>query len=286
MMEMFTKKWGFYLVATPDPNGVGVGDLQRAMGGCGEYSEWVEDLNKIPPEKWTAQSHTNSQIASKLLKKVLVARTVVFKLFLELAIEVDGSLQEKHKRLWLLFQIFDRVTPHFIGLHPFISITINCLRLASTDALDQLLEDLKDIYKRYLPDEGFIIGLDEAQHAVRSYPRSFVSSFEEKEHRSFLREMVKVFTGLGTKPGLWIKLIVSGTGVSIGDLKVSLASSVAKPRLENDIFHDPWYVRYLAETGEVHHTLLPSLFENTFWIPSATTDAGISSGSVSQTLSF
>jgi hypothetical protein len=50
------------------------------------------------------QNDLNSRIAWKQLQKILAARTVVFKLFLQLAIKVDGELLEKHKRIWLLFQ--------------------------------------------------------------------------------------------------------------------------------------------------------------------------------------
>ena len=47
------------------------------------------------------------QITSKQLKRVLAAWIIVFKLFLQLVIQVNasGKLQEKHKHIWLLFQL-------------------------------------------------------------------------------------------------------------------------------------------------------------------------------------
>jgi hypothetical protein len=215
MLEVLTKKWGFYFVSAPDVNGVGVRDLLGAIDGVKEYNEWVADLNVLPREEWAGQSKVNSHIASKLLKKVLAARIVLFKMFLELAIEVDGRLQHKHKRIWLLFQLFDRDDS------PFLSIK-KCLDKASTDALDELLERLHSIRTTYFPEESLILGLDEAQHAVQSYPHPFVSSKDETKPRSFLREVVRVFSELPAK------LVVSGTGVSMEDLNIAMSSGVSK----------------------------------------------------------
>ena len=105
ILESLTKFWGFYFVAVPGTNGVGVYDLRDALLGVARYYEWVPDLRPLSPQKRDIQSQLNSRIASHLFKKVLAARLMVFELFLELAIKVDGELLEKHKRIWLLFQL-------------------------------------------------------------------------------------------------------------------------------------------------------------------------------------
>jgi hypothetical protein len=110
MMEGLTKYWGFYFVAVPDANGVGVRDLQDTLKDFW-YEEWMSDLRSLPPGERARQNEINSRIASKHLRKVLAARIVVFQLFLQLAIEVDGKILEKHKRIWLLFQLSDRLGP-------------------------------------------------------------------------------------------------------------------------------------------------------------------------------
>jgi hypothetical protein len=159
MMESLTRCWGFYLVAVPDVNGVGVRDLQDTLDEVAEYREWISDLSLLSSEKRAVQSELHSLIASKLLKKVLAARIVGFQLFLELAIQVDGELQEKHKRIWLLFQFSDQLDPQVGTLHPFVQIMRNCLRGASTEALDVLVERLNTIRATYLPPSRFIVGL-------------------------------------------------------------------------------------------------------------------------------
>jgi len=198
-MEGLTKNWGFYLVAAPDVNGVGVRDLQDILDDIAEYHEWVSDLSRLPSGQRAHQNELNGLIASKHLRKVLAARIVVFQLFLQLAIVVDGELQEKHKRIWLLFQLSDQLGPHGGTLHPFVQIIRNCLRHASNDALVTLVERLNDIRNKYLPQSHFIFGLDEAQRAARLYPHSFI--------------------------------------LSLGDLREAMASGVSKPAGAVTVFH-------------------------------------------------
>ncbi|KIM36116.1 hypothetical protein M413DRAFT_32015 [Hebeloma cylindrosporum] len=187
----------FYLVATPD----------------------VSDLTPLYLQDRVIQSEVNTCIASHLLKKVLAARIVIFQLFLELAIEVDGKLLEKHKRIWLLFQLRDQIDPQSGTQHPFLRVIQYCLKGASFDALDELLNRFTPLVEKYLknPDprcKHFIIGLDEAQHAIRLYPHSFTSnsSGDGKLLRSFLRQMVSVFSRVPSK------LVVSCTSMSLEDL--------------------------------------------------------------------
>lgn len=221
MLEVLTKYWGFYMVATPDANEVGVRDLRNALDDLTAYSAWMSDLKPINVAERAAQADINSRITSKQLRKVLAARVVVFELFLELAIQVDGILQERHKRIWLLFQLSDTPIRSIAGPHPFVRI-IRCLHHASSTALDTLIYRLGDIQNKYLQSSDFILGLDEAQWAFREYPRSFVSSTDPAIFRSIIREVVKVFTKWS------IKLIVSGTGVSQNDLEEAMASGVSK----------------------------------------------------------
>jgi hypothetical protein len=223
MMEGLTTYWGFYFVAVPDANGVGVGDLEDTLDEVARYQEWMSDLRPLSSEQRAGQNQINSQIASKHLQEVLAARIVVFQLFLQLAILVDGNLQEKHKRIWLLFQLSDQLGPHSGTLHSFVQIIRNCLRHASNEALDILVGRLNDIRKKYLPRSHFIFGLDEAQRAATLYPYSFISSTSDREFRSIIREIVKVFT---KSP---MKLVVSGTGLSLADLGETMASGVGKP---------------------------------------------------------
>jgi hypothetical protein len=221
-MEGLTKYWGFYLVAIPDANGVGIRDLQDALEDIADYREWTSDLSNLPSGQRARQNDLNSLIASKHLRKVLAARVVIFQLFLRLAIVVDGKLQEKHKRIWLLFQLSDQL-PRGGILHPFVRIIKKCLRHASNEALVTLIERLTGIREKYLSQSHFSVMLDEAQRATRLYPRSFISSTSDRVYRSIVREIVKVITQSR------MTLVVSGTGLSLAELEETMASGVSKP---------------------------------------------------------
>lgn len=229
MLEALTKYWGFYMVATPDINGVGVRDVLDALDNIGEYQEWESDLRHLPSEKRDAQHDINRRIALKEFRKVLAARVVVFELFLQLAIKVDGELQEKHKRIWLLFQVYNPSSTW----HPFLQVIEKCFRKASGDALNALVRRLNHIRDTYLHEPNFIFGLDEAQQAARLYPYSFVSSTSNTKFRSIIRAIAEEFT---KSP---IRLIVSGTGLSLIELQeASMASGISKPAHNVLIYHD------------------------------------------------
>jgi hypothetical protein len=139
-------------------------------------------------------------------------------------------LQEKHKRIWLLFQLSDELAPLGEELHPFVSIIKRCLRHASSEALDTLVGRLGAIRHKYLSGLRFILGLDEAQRASRMYPQSFISSTNPDRFRSIIHEIVRVFIK-------WpIKLIMSGTSVSLKDFECAMASGVAKSEAVR-VFH-------------------------------------------------
>jgi hypothetical protein len=231
MMEGLAKYWGFYLVAVPDTNGVGVTDLRDALHEVSLYDGWESDLSRLPPDDRTSQSELNRRVATRALQKVFAARIVVFELFLQLAIQLDGDLQEKHRRIWLLFQLSDYLNPEARTRHPFHRV-IQRLRYASSDALAELIGRLDDIREKYLPHSNLVVGLDEAQRATRLYPSAFLSSTENQKPRSILREIARVLT---QSP---VKLVVSGTGLSLAEVQGAMASGVSKPDEGVKLFHE------------------------------------------------
>lgn len=231
ILEGLTKYWGFYLVAVPDVNGVGIRDLRNALDLVANYRGWVSDLHWVSPGQRAAQNDINSQIASRVFHRVLAARIVVFRFFLQVVIQVDGNLQEKHRRIWLLFQLFDIISPDGGSFHPFLRI-LDKLRGASDEALDTLIGGFNSIIDEYIPRSRFILALDEAQQATRLYPYSGISSTNPKVYRSIIRDVVQVFTKVS------VKLVVSGTGLSLADLKEAMASGVSKPAQGIKVFHE------------------------------------------------
>ena len=152
MLEGLTKYWGFYFVAVPDINSVGIRDLHDALDDFAQYDEWMSDLRPLSPGDRALQNDTSSRIATKHLWKLLAARIVVFQLFLQLAIEVDGKILEKHKRIWLLFQLSDHLGGHSGPFHPFVQIINKPLTHASNEALITLMKRFANFLEKYLPN--------------------------------------------------------------------------------------------------------------------------------------
>jgi hypothetical protein len=257
ILESLTSYWGYYLVAVPDANGVGVRDMQQALLGLKDYEEWHSDLTSITSvEERSKQNDINVSIASKALRKVLAARTVVFEEFLKVAIKIDGSLQEKHKRIWLLFQLSNQLDPRGDTTHPFLDIMNNCLVRASSEALNLLIGRLDKVRNKFLSKSQFIVALDEAQQAHRLYRHCFISSVNGTVYRSILRQVAADVTK-------WpLKLVVSGTGVSLAELEEALASGVSKS-MGVDLFHklgmfDSWPKLKSFLERYVPHSILES----------------------------
>ena len=75
--------------------------------------QWVSDLRGLSLNKRAHHNDLNRQIAWKELQIILAACIIIFKLFLNVAVKVDGELLEKHKHIWLLFQSTELVP----GIH-------------------------------------------------------------------------------------------------------------------------------------------------------------------------
>jgi hypothetical protein len=63
MLEGLTKYWGFYIVAAPDSNDVGVADLDYALNQVEMYNNWLSDIRSLPPREQVRQTQSNRRIA-------------------------------------------------------------------------------------------------------------------------------------------------------------------------------------------------------------------------------
>ena len=222
ILEGLTKSWGLYLVTARDNNGVGVNDLEASLNCIRQYEDWTEDIRHYEGSDRNDRHKANIHISNRAIRKVFAARLVVFRLFLQLAEAHDGYIGPEHQRLWLLFQLSNPL-PGFRTPHPFVTMIKECIDLASDSALETIIKDFERIRMRYFPGSGFTIALDEAQQAVRLHHFCFLSYSEPTAFRSILREIVKVFDSLA------VKIVVSGTGLSLEEVEDALNSGVGKP---------------------------------------------------------
>jgi len=189
-LEGLTKSWRLYFIAARDNNGVSVNDLEAALEDIGQYEDWTIDIRPYEGQDRDDRNKSNIHIYDRAIKKVVAARLLVFRLFLQLAEACNGSLGPEHQRLWLLFQLSNPL-PGFETPHPFVMMK-ECLDSASHGALSTIIKDFEQICTQYFPESRFTIVLDEAQQAVRLHRFSFLSACEPTKFRSILREIVTV----------------------------------------------------------------------------------------------
>ncbi|KAG8821329.1 hypothetical protein FRC17_009854 [Serendipita sp. 399] len=232
--------------------------------------------NNPSQQEIESNNASNLVIAEKLLLKVLIARWVVFSVFIEVARELNnGHLPDNIKHEWVLFQALPRMS----RIDMFHSIIDNCLLGFEYDTLQALMKEFdtkKILGSQFDPaTEEFVYVLDNAQVAGELYPFAFADARNESP-RSVLRPIIRAihYTNSNLRP---IRIVLSGAGLSIGMLENMLTSSVgigknALWKQENDIndFMDQnaqlaYLSRYLppsflkSPTGEILKARIPRL---------------------------
>lgn len=225
LVEGLCRNWGFYFVALKGGDGIGSQDLQATISRMAMSPGWESDIFKDSSKTKTA-AKSNETIVNMRMSRLLVARWIIFRAFLDVAREChNGKLPDSIKYDWLLFQILPF---HFCGSDPFLDLIKAHLAGVSTDVLDQL--DQCNPSTTIGPDftGGFFYVLDEAQVAGEEYMDCFVD-VTGKEKRPVLRPIIQYL--VTHEP---TTVIVSGTGFSLEHFRLVLASGAAKASLEWD----------------------------------------------------
>jgi hypothetical protein len=201
---------------------------------------WIKDIFKDRKADDIQDANDgNEAIAFNRLYKVLLARWIVFRIFIEVARDRNsGKLPDTIKRDWLLFQIL----PHVLidDKHPFVALMNTCLVGASTTNLQLMLDEIWPSavlgsafdHKR----DTFFYILDEAQVAGEQ-TNGHMGAFSDancKIPRPVLRPIVRAWTA-STPPT--VKIIVSGTGFSLDLFRTVLTSGIGKDPNAWDVVH-------------------------------------------------
>lgn len=195
------------------------------------YEGWTLNLRLHPVEQRKTLEAKNKAISTRLIQKLFAARILVFELFLLLCKEVHGALAEKHKYLWLEFQLRESVYLDAERTHPFIFVLNEGLMSTSQEFLNSILISRVDrIRNDYLHSDDIFYVIDEAQQAARSYPFAFLSSLDPETPRSVLREITRIATE-GS-----VKLVLSGIGLTLEEVEAAVASGIMKPRTPHEKF--------------------------------------------------
>lgn len=183
---------------------------------------WTNDIFKA--EDIQIAKSINEDIAFNRLEKVVLARWIVFRAFIEVAMQqTGGRLPDSIKRDWLLFQI----TPATPG-HPFVALINTCLVGVSREVLVDLLaqyETTTVLGPAFDPEhDSFFYVLDEAQVAGEQYMSAFADGTATAP-QPVLRLIIQVLD----RPG--IEMIVSGTGFPLDVFTTIVTPGAGKPNV-------------------------------------------------------
>ncbi|KAF8240566.1 hypothetical protein L208DRAFT_1384366 [Tricholoma matsutake] len=161
----------------------------------------------------------NEKIAFNRIYKVLLARWMVFRTFIEVAQKQNGGLLPNNiKHDWLIFQLLPFVVVD--GKDPFLAF-------ASLQTLLDLLDVTGPtaVLGSAIGHDNFFYILDEGQVAGERYMGAFADA-SATIRRPVLRPVVRGWSRVSTERS--IKFIISGTGFSLDLFQTVLVSGVGK----------------------------------------------------------
>lgn len=209
LLEGLCKKWGFYFTANNSRDRVGSSDVYYALRSV--------DLVSLPPEGYEKTLESNVASARRRFLFVLYIRSLTFRVFLDCAIQVDGGLNEEHKRRWLLFQLR---SDQLVG-HDRFGLLADELVGTHSDYLDRLISSELGYIRWLLDPSPIFCVLDEAQLLATMYNNCFRSD-DGDEPRPIIRPITQLWSVYMPS------LIISGTRTPIKVMEDAHGSAVAK----------------------------------------------------------
>jgi hypothetical protein len=237
LFEGLCKHWGFYFVSARDTNGIGAQDLEFTIARMWTTQGWVINIFKDRAQKDIAVADAeNEKIAFNQIYKVLLARWMVFRTFIEVAKKQNGDLLPNNiKHDWLIFQLLPLIEVN--GKDPFLAFINSCLVEASLQTLMRFLDATGPavvLGSALEHCDSFFYILDEAQVAGEKYMGAFADATATAP-RPVLHPIVRAWSYISAEDS--IKFIVSGTGFSPDIFQTISTSGVGKVPEKWDVFH-------------------------------------------------
>jgi hypothetical protein len=219
------RHWGFYFTASTDPDKIGSRDLEQVLNDL-KAPGVLTALNRensevaVLTKEDIATVHANEDIASQRLLRVLYARMIILRVFLESATKLHGAVTEVHKGRWLLLQVVPKV---LLNMFDVFVQTAEYFKYADTSRLKNEIRELRShFYHRYkMKTEEMVCVVDEAQHPAQYLRDYFCSRNHPNAPRPLLSQIVCSYADM-------FPIIVSGTGISMKEMSDVVNSSVSK----------------------------------------------------------
>jgi len=215
---------------------MGSQDLETMIRIMPATSGWIEDIFADPaPQSVLYANSTNEVIASNRISRVLLARWIIFRTFIEVARSLyGGTLPDNIKHDWLLFQVLSLV--NIFDMDPFLELINTCLVGVDLEVLNSL--NMISAEQVLGPDfdpvrDRFFYVLDEVQIAGKTHLQNF-SDATGTVQRPVLLPIIRRMTENSD-----ITVIVSGTGFSLDHFDTARVSGVG-----TDSVDSTWIVKH------------------------------------------
>ncbi|KAJ7108417.1 hypothetical protein C8R43DRAFT_936860 [Mycena crocata] len=167
LFEGLCCEWGFYFVSAEDSIGLGSRDIRDMESTLKQDANFSSNPPTQATEVDTKLKYNNLK-AHRLYSGALLARLLIFRMFLDIANE--GGLTEEHKRRWLLLQLHPRLG---LYLDVFDSLTMLLCEDAGRETQENISDAITSIQNVLGPDWHLFLVLDEAQKAALALPDAF-----------------------------------------------------------------------------------------------------------------
>ncbi|KAF9068476.1 hypothetical protein BDP27DRAFT_1327095 [Rhodocollybia butyracea] len=209
LYEGLCKHWGLFFTAVIDSYGLGSTDVYGAVKDLRDNPMFTPVLMGDAAVYISEASSTNHKIARRIFGETLLARLLVFKLFVDLM--ARGEIEEIHKTRWFLAQI----QPLLFGgkyeslrIEPSWSLVSDSLL---ADCISQCLEDIAAVFSRKSMNPHFFVVLDEANVIAEPTLESVYAFRDTHGPHPVLKEIMKTWNSyLRNKP---FTIVVGGTDI-------------------------------------------------------------------------
>ncbi|KAJ6469556.1 hypothetical protein C8R47DRAFT_1150038 [Mycena vitilis] len=200
LYEGLCLNWGLFFAFVVDSGHLGAGDIQKALK---DMFKTALGFHKTPAAPAADIMKQNSKYFSDIFSALLLARLLIFQVFLEVA--SASGLTEEHKKRWLMMQLSpELLNPRPDGVFGYSAFDVLPQILAREDTgyvRENIADALRKIRKLLGDASPFFIVLDEAQTAVTEFTEAFASTMPRP---SLLTELMQVWGSHTTEDDTFI----------------------------------------------------------------------------------
>ncbi|KAF7299405.1 hypothetical protein MIND_00890300 [Mycena indigotica] len=263
-LEALCLEWGFYLCFKDKSLDIGSGDMNDIERRLRTKKTFTPVLPPRSDETYTTKLDDNRELVDDSFYHVILARFLIFKLFLTAIVATGRPITRADKKRWTLLQAHPDFLEGTLDIFrslasildsPTLDETVRKQRSAMTGADCNVIynrlsiETREFISKHYERDaseakinpkpDRFYFVVDEAQLAARILDRAFASARPNPQGnfdlRPLLRELIAILRNLSLDEH---GAVITGTGLDIELIQDALGSILLKADVEGDLRSD------------------------------------------------